>query len=121
MLSLVATNLQHLLHLGQLLHIFAVVLQSQLGCLQVEADAEVPSTFGCKLEWLTCKLLLAQRLVVFYLLLLFAIDLYIKVFFIGQVDTDVDVRSFAVFEAEIRLPVATRATCQTTRGKENDN
>ena len=60
MLNLVATNSQLLLHLGQLLHIFAVVLQSQLARLQVEADAEVPSTFGRKLEWLTCKSLLAQ-------------------------------------------------------------
>ena len=61
MLGLVPTNLQHLLHLGQLLHIVAVVLESQLGCLRVGADAEVPSTFGYQLEWLTCKTLLAQR------------------------------------------------------------
>ena len=124
MRSLVPTNLQHLLYLGQLLHIFAVVLQSQLGCFQVEADAEVPSALGRKLEWLTCKSLLAQRLVFFYLLLLFAIDPYVKVFaafFIVQVDIDVDVGSFAVYEAEVRLPVETRATCQTTRGKQNDN
>ena len=80
------------------------MLESQLGCLQVEADAEVPSTFGYQLQWLTCKLLLARRLVALYLLLHFAIDLYVKVFvafFIAQVDIDVDVSSFAVFEAEV--------------------
>ena len=49
MLSLVPTNSQLLLYLGQALHILAIVLQSQLRFLQVEADAEVPSTFGYEL------------------------------------------------------------------------
>ena len=66
--SLVPTNSQFLLYLRQLLHIFSVMLQSQLDCLQVEADAEVPTTFGHVLEWLTCKSLLAQRLVIYRLL-----------------------------------------------------
>ena len=59
MLSLVPTNFQLLLNLGQLLHIVAIVLQSQLGCLKVETDDEVPSTFGHELEGLNCKSLLA--------------------------------------------------------------
>ena len=46
MFDLVPTNSELLLHLGQALHIVAVVLQSQLGSLQVEADAEAPSIFG---------------------------------------------------------------------------
>ena len=71
MLSLVPTNSQILLYLRQVLHIFAVVLQSQLGRLQVAADAEVPSTFGYKLKWLICKTFLAQRLV-FYSVFPFA-------------------------------------------------
>ena len=58
-LSLVAANLQHLLYLGQPLHILAVVLQSQLGLLQVEANAEVPPTCGRELDWLNCELLFA--------------------------------------------------------------
>ena len=73
MLDLVPTNLQHLLYLGQALHIVAVVLQGQLGSLQVTTDAEVPSTFGHELDWLSCKALLAQGLV-FYGVLTFAID-----------------------------------------------
>ena len=73
--NLVAADLQHLLYLGQPLHILAVVLQSQLGILQVEANAEVPPTCGCELDWLNCELLLAQRLVSFILLAL-SIDLY---------------------------------------------
>ena len=78
MLDLVPTNLQHLLYLGQFLHIVAVVLQSQLGSLRVETDAEVPSAFGDELERLTCKTLLAQRLVFYRVLLIlaFAIDVY---------------------------------------------
>ena len=112
MLGLVATNLQHILHLGQLLHIFAIVLQSQLGRLQVIADAEVPSTFGYELEWLTCKTLLAQRLV-FYIVLNFAIDHYSDIFvafFFAQEDSDIGIGSFSGFEAEFRYPVEPRAT-----------
>ena len=75
MRNLVATNLQHFIRLGQLLHIVAVVLESQLGRFLVETDAEVPSTFGHELDWLTCKTLPAHR-IVFYILLLFAIDKY---------------------------------------------
>ena len=119
--SLVPTNPKLLLYLGQALHIVAVVLQSQLGCLQVEADAEVPSPFGHELKWLTCKSLLAQRLVVYPLLLL-AIDVYWNPFvayFFVQPDFDMDIGSFAVFEAEVRLPVETHATCKTTHRKEN--
>ena len=59
MLDLVTTNLKHLLYLGELLHVVAVVLQGQLGSLRVETDAEVPSKFSYELEWLICKLLLA--------------------------------------------------------------
>ena len=87
------------------------MLQSQLGRLQVEADGEVPSTFGYELEWLTCKTLLAQRLV-FYPVLksAFVIDLNRNVFAIvsayAQLDLDVGVGSFAVFEAEVRLPLS---------------
>ena len=107
MLDLVPTNLgQLLLYLGELLHIFAVVLKNQLGSLRVIAEVEVPSTFSHELEWLTCKSLLAQRLV-FYRFLPFAIDLYINVFaafFFAQADFDVDIGFFAVFDAEVRLP-----------------
>ena len=84
------------------------MLQSQLGCLEVEADGEVPSTFGYELDWLTCNPLFAQRLVV-YPLLAFAIDLYIDMFvafIFVQFDFDVGVGSFAVFEAEVRLPIS---------------
>ena len=104
MLNLVPTNLQHLLYLGQLLHIVAVVLQSQLGRLQVEADAEVPSKFSHEFEWLTCKTLLAQRLIL-YQLLPFAIDVYCKASTFVQDDFDVDIAFFAMFEAEVRLPL----------------
>ena len=97
------------------------MLQGQLGCLQVKADGEVPSTFGYELDWLTCKLLFAQRLVP-YFLVPFAIDLYYNVFVsFAERDLDVDIGSVAVFEAEDRLPEETRATCQTTHKKENDN
>ena len=103
--------MQLLLYLGELLHIVAVVLQSQLGCLKVEPDAEVPSTCSDELEWLSCKSLFAQRLVppVSYPVLpsAFAIDLNeneILVFsFSALEDFDVGVGSFAGFEAEVRL------------------
>ena len=123
MLNLVPTDPHLLFYLGQLLHIFAVVLKSQLGCLQVEADAEVPSKFGDELDWLTGNFFLAQRLVA-YMLLPLAIDVYVNefvAFSFAQPDFDVDIGSVAVFEAEVRLPVETRATCQTTHGKENDD
>ena len=84
------------------------MLESQLGRLQVEADAEVPPTFGHDLEWLTCKTLLAQRLVFDPVLIsAFLIDLYRNEFFaflFAQLDFDVGIGSFAVFEAEVRLP-----------------
>ena len=38
-----------------------------------------------------------------------------------QADFEVDIGFFAAFEAEVRLPVKTRATCQTTHGKDNDH
>ena len=123
MINLVSADSQLLLYLGQLLHILAVVLQDQLGCLEVEADAEMPSTFGYELNWLTCKTLFTQSRVI-DLLLPFAIDMYFNVFvayLFLQADFDIDVGSFAVFEAEFRLPVETRATCQTTHAKENDH
>ena len=52
------------------------MLQSQLSCLQVEADAEVPAFFGYELDWLIYKLLLAEGLVKYpvLVLLLIAID-----------------------------------------------
>ena len=75
MLDLVPTNPELLLYLGQALHIVTVVLQSQLGCLQVEANAEAPSTFGHETEWLKIKMHLAQTL----LLHPFAINLYLNV------------------------------------------
>ena len=101
MLYLVPTNPELLLYLGQALHIVAVVLQSQLGCLKVEADAEVPSTFGHELDWLICKSLLAQRLVLYPLLI--AIDFYyhvFAVFFNAQGDLDIYIGSFTVFDAK---------------------
>ena len=79
------------------------MLESQLGRLQVEADAEVPSTFSDELEWLIRKSLLAQRLV-FYPVLksAFLIDLNGNVFvFLAQPDLDVGIGSFAVLEAEV--------------------
>ena len=82
------------------------MLESQIGCLQVEADAEMPSTFVHILEWLTCKSLLAERLV-YYPVHLFAIDSYINISAaqtLVQSDFEVGVGSFAVFEAEVRLP-----------------
>ena len=103
MLDLVPINHQLLLYLGQLLHIVTVVLQSQLGCLQVEADAEVPSTFGHKLERLTCKCLLTQRIPVF-MSLLAAINEYFNARSFVQLDHDVGIGSFAGFDAEFRLP-----------------
>ena len=112
MLDFVPTNLQHLLHLRQLLHVVAVVLQSQLARLQVEADAEVPSAFSDELEWLTCKSLLAQRLVFDPVLIsAFLIDLNRNVFVaftFAQLDFDVGIGSFAVLEAEVRLPLFVR-------------
>ena len=108
MLDLVPTNPQLLLYLGELLHIVAVVLQCQLSRLQVEAYAEVPSTFSHELEWLTCKSLLAQRLVFDpVLIFVFAIDLYpneFDGFLFAHLDFDVCIGSFAGFEAEIGLP-----------------
>ena len=84
------------------------MLESQLVRLQVEADAEVPSTFGHDLEWLTCKSLLAQRLVFDPVpISAFVIDLNrngFVAFLFAQPDLDVGVGSFAVFEAEVRLP-----------------
>ena len=80
------------------------MLQSQLGRLHVEANAEVPSTFSQELEWLTCKSLLAQRLVFDPVLIsAFLIDLYRNEFVayvFAQLDLDVGIGSFAVFEAE---------------------
>ena len=110
MLDFVPTNLQHLIYLGELLHIVAVVLQGQLGSLQAETDAEVPSTFSDVLGWLSCKPLLAQRLVFYPVLPAFAMDFYCKeflafVFAFAQHDFDVSVGSFAMFEAEVRLPI----------------
>ena len=109
MLDFVPTNLGRLLlYLGQALHIVAVVLQSQLGSLRVTADAEVPSAFGHELDSFSCKTLLAQRRVFHPVLIFaFAVDLYLNVFpafFFAQVDSDVGIGSFAMFEAEVRLP-----------------
>ena len=83
------------------------MLQSQLGSLQVEADAEVPSAFSLVLEWFTCKSLLAQRLVV-DLVLPFAIDLNPNIFvafLFDQQDFDVSIGSSAGFHAEFRHPI----------------
>ena len=124
MLDLVPTNLRWLLlYLGELVHIVAVVLQSQLGSLRVTADAQMPSTFGHELEWLSCKTLFAQRLV-FYLVLPFAFEYHNNAFiafFFAQDDFDVDIWFFAGFDAEVRFPVETRAPCQTTNAKEIDD
>ena len=106
MLDLVPTNLQHLLYLGELLHVVTVVFQSQLSSLRVETDAEVPSTFGHELNWLSFKALLAQGLV-FYRVLPFAINLYLNVFaafLFAQDNFDVDIGFFAVYDAKVRLP-----------------
>ena len=77
------------------------MLQSQLGSLLVEADAEMPSTLGHELDWLTCKTLLAQILVFDPVLVFaFAIDLNPNIFaayFFVQDDFDVGICSFAVF------------------------
>ena len=107
MLGLVPTDLGLLLlYLGELLHIVAVVLQGQLGRLQVESDAEVPSAFGRDLDWLTCKSLPGQRLV-FYIVLIFAIDFYneffLFAFLLAHDDFDVGIGSAAMFYAEVRL------------------
>ena len=88
------------------------MLKSQLGRLQVEADAEVPSTFSDELEWLTCKSLLAQILV--DNLLTLAIDIYlyastlkslVHLVSLNQDDFEIDFGSFPVLEAEARLPI----------------
>ena len=101
--SLVPTNLgQLLLYLGQHLYIVAVVLKSQLGSLEVEADAEL-SIFGFELKWLTCKSTRARN-IVFYQLLRFAIDIYYHEF-VAQLDFDAGIGIHAGFEAEVRLPV----------------
>ena len=109
MLNFVPANLERLLIcFGQALHIVAVVLQGQLGSLLVETDTEVPSTFSHELDWLFCKTLLAQRRVFHPVLIFaFAVDLYLNVFpafFFAQVDSDVGIGSFAMFEAEVRPP-----------------
>ena len=91
------------LYLMKLLHIIAIVLESQSVCLEVEADGEVPSILGPELLWLFCKLLLAQRLV-FYQLLHIAIDLYYNIFVaysFAQFDFEIDIRSVAVYQAEV--------------------
>ena len=84
------------------------MLQGQLGSLRVETDAEVPSTFSHVLDWLSCKSLLAHRLVPYRVLpFAFAIDSYEKefsVFVFAQEDFYVDIRFFAVFDAEVRPP-----------------
>ena len=80
--GLVPANPQLFLYLGELLHIVAVVLQSKLGSLDSEADAELPSAFSRELDWLSCKTLLVQRLVFYPTLLIigFAVDFYLNVF-----------------------------------------
>jgi len=80
------------------------VLHGQLGCFEIEADAEVPSAFGHELDWLICNSLPAQR-IVSYQLLSFAINVYCNVIVcLAQLDFEVDIGIVAVFEAEFRLP-----------------